>query len=297
MPALPVPLQDDFTPDLPTFARLVSRLAAVPGVTGFLVNGHAGENGTLTLNDQVAVARTAVEAAHGRLPIVSGVNVAATEPATAFARQLVSTGVDALMVFPPDGWALGVTREAVLHHHRAIIEACDCDVLLFQASVNAGALAYGPDTLKALVSLPQVRAVKEGSWEVAAYEANRRLVRAVAPHVSVMGSGDEHLFTSAVVGSEGAIVSLAAVIPEAIVRLHEAVERGDLAAARAEHEVIYPIARAVYGAPPANRATQRLKTLLMLQEAFASDRMVPPATATVSAERATLEALSSRAAA
>ena len=37
---------------------------------------------------------------------------------------------------------------------------------------------------------------EEGSWETADYEAHRLIVRRVAPHVAMMASGDEHLFTS-----------------------------------------------------------------------------------------------------
>jgi 4-hydroxy-tetrahydrodipicolinate synthase len=115
-------------------------------------------------------------------------------------------------------------------------------------------------------------------------------VKEVAPNVAVMGSGDEHLFTSAVVGSEGAMVSLAAVTPAPIVDLLAAVEAGDLAAARAAHARIYPIAKAVYGDPPAGRATQRLKTCLVMLGAFGSDRMVAPAQPTPEAEHPRLRA-------
>ncbi|WP_420391676.1 dihydrodipicolinate synthase family protein [Acuticoccus sp.] len=288
MPAVPVPVREDASPDLPAFGALLGSLSDERGITGFLVNGHAGENGTLPLADQVDVAREAVRVVAGRVPVVSGVNVASSAAATRHADALAEVGVDALMVFPPDGWALGAEHDAVLAHHAAIA-AAGRDLLLFQASVKAGAMAYGPRTLAALATMPGVVAVKEGSWEVAAYEANRRLVREVAPHVAVMGSGDEHLFTSAVVGSEGAIVSLAAVVPAPIVALLDAVERGDLAAARAAHERIYPLALAVYGVPPGGRATQRLKTLLRVQGRFASDRMVPPAQPTPAKEHGRLE--------
>ena len=149
--------------------------------------------------------------------------------------------------------------------------------MLFQGPAAAGSFAYPPDVLAELVRLPQVVAIKEGSWEVAAYESNRRLVKAVGPpHVAVMASGDEHLFTSYVVGSEGSLVSLAVVIPETIVRLDRAVRAGDLAAAQAAHEVIYPLAKAVYGAPPGSHATARLKTCLKLLGKLENDRVRPP---------------------
>ena len=132
------------------------------------------------------------------------------------------------------------------------------------------------DLLRELVLMPGVVGIKEGSWEVATYEANRRLIKAVAPQVAVMASGDEHLLTCFVLGSEGSLVSLAVIIPETIVALDTAVRRGDLAAARAAHEVIYPLAETIYGAAHGGFPTARLKTCLKLMGRLDYDAMRPP---------------------
>jgi 4-hydroxy-tetrahydrodipicolinate synthase len=148
--------------------------------------------------------------------------------------------------------------------------------MLFFGSVGAGQTAYRPELVADLVRLPGVVAVKEGSWETARYEANRRLVRDIAPHVRVMASGDEHLFSCYVLGSEGSLVSLAVLVPEAIVALDRSVRRGDLKAARAAHETIYPLARAIYGVPPGSHATARLKACLRLLGRLRHDAVRPP---------------------
>ena len=115
----------------------------------------------------------------------------------------------------------------IVAHHEAIIAATELPIFLYQAPIFAGPMAYSPEVISALVTLPRVVAIKEGSWEVATYEANRRLVKGLAPWVAVMASGDEHLLTSLVLGSEGSLVSLAIIVPEVIVALDEAVRRGD----------------------------------------------------------------------
>ena len=194
------------------------------------------------------------------------------------------------MVFAPNGWALFQDEETALIHHRRILDATVAPLVLFQASVGAGAMAYRPETLRRLVRLPRVAAIKEGSWEVAAYEANRRLIREAAPHVAVMGSGDEHLFTSFAVGSEGSIVSLASVVPEAVIALFDAVQAGDLATARRWNERIFPLARAIYHAAPGGRANARLKTCLKMLGRFPEDVMLPPQTATPPQEHEALRA-------
>ena len=288
--ATPAPLTNDFALDETNLRTLLAELAAVPGLAGFLVNGHAGENPSMPLADQCRVAEIAAETAGDGTTVVSGVNVENSLAAAAHARDLESAGADALMVFAPNGWALFQDAETALTHHRRILDATAAPLLLFQAAVGAGAMPYRPETLRRLVQLPRVAAIKDGSWEVAAYEANRRLIQETAPHVAVMGSGDEHLFTSFSIGSEGSIVSLAAVVPELVIALFDAVQAGDLAAARELNERIYPLARAIYRTDPGGRANARLKTCLKMLGRFAEDVMLPPQTATPPQEHGALRA-------
>ena len=286
--ATPCPLRGDLAPDEPALAAHIGRLAGVRGLAGFLLNGHAGENATMARSDQERVVALAAETVGDRAILVAGVNCESSLDAARLARAVEAAGADAIMVFPPNGWALHQDEEGVVEHHRRVLDATDAPIMLFQAAVGAGGLSYRAPVLERVARLERVVAIKEGSWEVAAYEENRRLIRAAAPHVAVMGSGDEHLFTSFVVGSEGSLVSLAAVIPEPIVALFEAVRAGQLGKARACHERIYPLARAVYRLAPGGRATARLKTCLAMLDRFPSDRMLPPALATPPDEHARL---------
>ena len=286
-PATLCPFTRDGAVDETALARHVAGLADVDGIVGVLCNGHAGENFLLTNRETRRVAEIVSGAIGNRAIVVSGVNREGSREAAELACEVVAAGADAVMVFPPNAWAGGQDKSVALNHHRLVLEAVDVPIMLFQGPAGSG-FAYTPETLAGLVRLPRVVAIKEGSWEVAAYEANRRLDKAIAPQVAVMGSGDEHLFTSYVVGSEGSLVSLAVVIPEAIVRLDRAVRAGDLAAARAAHDVIYPLAKAVYGVPPGAHATARLKTCLNLLGRLENDRVRPPIGPLDAAERGML---------
>jgi len=111
-----------------------------------------------------------------------------------------------------------------VRHHALVSEACGLLLFLYQAPAAAAQLTCRPDTLAALLALPNVAGIKEGSWEAAAHEATRRLVRSLRPDVAVMASGDEHLLTCFVLGSEGTQVSLAALMPETVIALEAAAD-------------------------------------------------------------------------
>lgn len=248
---------------------------ATDGMAGLLVNGHAGENFALDRDELAIVVRTARAAAGRRHKVVAGINCERSDIAARIAADAAAAGADAVMVFPPFSWALGADDQAIITHHRMIAAAAGVPMMLFQGSVGAGRTAYRPEVLARLLEIETVVGIKEGSWETLAYDATRRLTRRLRPDVAVMASGDEHLFPCFAIGSDGSLVSLAAVVPELIVALDEAVSKGDMAAGRLLHERLYLLGRVVYGAP-GHLATIRLKTCLKLLGRLGSTRCRPP---------------------
>jgi len=275
--------------DEAALARHIETVADVDGIAGLLVNGHAGENFALSAADKRRVVDIAHAVCGDRLIIVAGVNSEDSYEAQADTNDAQQAGADAMLLFPPYSWALSTDIDTVLLHHRIANAEARLPMMLYQAGVATGGMAYTPEMLTALVSLPEVVAIKEGSWETAAYEANRRLIKSIAPHVAVMASGDEHLFTCFALGTEGTLVSLAAVVPELIVGLYRAVERRDLAQAQQLHERVYPLAKAIYGTAPGSHANARLKACLHLLGHFPHASMRPPIPPLSRAEIARLE--------
>ena len=261
------PFREDGQIDEPVLAAHFRSFAAVPGITGVLCNGHAGENFLLTRDERKRVTEIAYEVLGRTHIIVSGVVAEATEEAATHAKDAADAGADVVLVFPPFSWALSQDDRMAVTHHRRIGEVSGRPLMLYQAGV-ASAMAYRPDVLAELVQLPNVVGIKEGSWESNAYDRNRRLVQAVAPRVAMMASGDEHLLSCFVVGSEGSLVSLAVLMPGEIVALDQAVRDGDLAKARTLHARIQPLANAIYGHAPGGLATARLKACMVLTGAW-----------------------------
>jgi len=275
--------------DESALARHLDACASAPGMAGLLINGHAGENFTLSREEKRRVTEIAAEVCGRRAVLVSGINAEDSLEAQRHVDDAKTAGADAVLLFPPFSWALSQDPHMAITHHTVANANARMPLMVYQAGVNAGAMAYRPDVLAALAQLPQVVGIKEGSWEAAAYEANLRLVRRVAPHVAMMASGDEHLFTCFAVGSDGSLVSLAAVVPELVIALDAAVRQKDLDAARALNDRIYPLAKAIYGTAPGGWATARLKTCLKLLGRIPSDAMRLPIGPLPAAEEAALE--------
>lgn len=252
-------------------------VTAEPGIVGVLCNGHAGESFLLSRDERRRVTALAADTIGRTRIVISGVLCEATEEAARHGADAAAAGADAVLVFPPFSWALSQDDTMAVTHHRRIAEASQLPMMLYQAGVSS-ALAYRPEVLARLVEIPGVVGIKEGSWESNAYDRNRRLVKSIAPHVEMMASGDEHLLSCFVLGSDGSLVSLAALMPGEIVALDRAVKAGDMERALVLHERIQPLANAIYGHPPGAHATARLKTCMVLLGRWRNAATRPPIT-------------------
>jgi 4-hydroxy-tetrahydrodipicolinate synthase len=281
----------DCAPDWDAYARHTAHCVLRPGIAGVLMNGHAGENFVLSRAEKRRAVEVTVATVGATRIVVAGVNAEASAEAAEEAREARAAGADAVMVFPPNGFALAHTTAMALLHHRAVARAVPgMPIFLFQAHHAAGRMGFTPETLDALLDMPEVVGIKEGSWEVDRYDALRRQVRAKRPDVAVCASGDQHLLACMVHGSDGSLVSLADLLPDEIVALDAAVRAGDLAAARTLHERLEPLAEAIYGAPPAGRATARLKFCLAEMGVIPDPALRPPQPPVAGEEAAMLRA-------
>src|SRR5260370_40408406 len=97
-----------------------------------------------------------------------------------------------MLLFPPFSWALSTDIDTVLTHHRIANAEARLPMMLYQAGVPTGGMAYTPQMLTALVGLPDVGALQAGRWETPPYQAHRRLLKPVAPQLAGLAAGAQH---------------------------------------------------------------------------------------------------------
>ena len=254
----------------------VHGVSTARGIRGLLLNGHAGEGHLMRANERRRVVELARAAAPKDSFITAGITAESTAAAAEDARAAADAGANAVLVFPPNHWAGGNDVEIVLEHHRAVAGACGLPIVLYKAPLAAGRMSYDVDLLSRLCQIEAVAGIKEGAWEVSAYEELRRRIKSERPGVSVMASGDEHLMACYQLGTDGSQVSLAAVVPDLVTELYDAAKAKDWDRTLAAHDRIYPLAVEIYRRTPSYLATARLKALLKLQGCISSDRVKRP---------------------
>jgi 4-hydroxy-tetrahydrodipicolinate synthase len=252
LPASLCPFRPDLTIDEEAFAAHVRWLVDASAGGGVVCNGHAGEVASLTRQERRRVVEVAVREARGRAPVVAGVYTDSTAEAVELARDAEAAGADALLVFPPPVFGGGGNRtpDMALGFVQAVAGAVGIGIVVFQFPI-AG-LGYPTDLLLRLVEIPAVVGVKEGSDHLPTFERNLRAIKARRPEVAVLTTNNTMLFASAALGADGILSGSGSVVADLHHELFQAVEKGDLHAARRVNDRIWPLTQVFYGDPLVN---------------------------------------------
>tara|TARA_B100002003_G_scaffold129662_1_gene119880 strand:+ start:8407 stop:9318 length:912 start_codon:yes stop_codon:yes gene_type:complete len=259
-----VPLKKDKSIDKHYLNKHLKQIINTKGIRGLLINGHAGENFTLSESEQVEVIKIAKKNKTKNTLLVSGLNFEDPIKASKIAINMQNAGADAIMIFPPFSWSQGVDENMIINHHKIICSNIKIPVFLYQSSVSSGNLAYTTKVLKQLINIKGIIGIKEGSWNFKRYVKNYKLIRKNSKSFLIMASGDEHLYPCFKYKSDGSLVSLAAVVPEMIVEMIELINKKKHTKAKQIDKKLLILAKNIYGKQPASFSTARIKYCLKL---------------------------------
>lgn len=276
-PASLTPFDRDGGIDEAALRGHLRHLAATPGVRALVVNGHAGETGSLDRAERARVVRVARDVAGDRTAVVAGIVAEDPRAACDLARDAAEAGADGVLLFPPLLFAGGAEArpEMVLRLFQAVAEAAPLPIVLFQLSRPAG-LGYSPELLARLLrEVPSIVAVKEGSDVVSSYEDNLQVLASCGRRVSMLTSNNTWLLASLALGGDGILSGIGSVAPGLLAAMHEATARGDLAAARRANDRLRPLVRVFYRRPSLDMHN-RMKTALHLMGLLPNPAPRPP---------------------
>jgi 4-hydroxy-tetrahydrodipicolinate synthase len=213
----------------------VQRALVDDGVDGLILLGTCGENNSLEPEEKRAILAAAVGEVGGRVPLVAGVSELTTLRAIAFTRDAESIGVDALMLLPA---MVYVPRpEELFAHISAVAAATSLPIMLYN---NPPAYRVSVDiaTLERLADMPNVAAIKESAPDPRRFTD---LINRFGDRYTLMAGLDDIALEGLILGAAGWVSGLTSAFPRESVALFAAVERGDLAAARAIYRWFMPL--------------------------------------------------------
>lgn len=244
---IPTPFTDDGELDLPGWSHNLDRWMAT-GLDGVVVLGSNGEAPFIDDDESERL----IAAARARVPsdrrLIAGTGRQSTRGTIAASRRAADAGADAVLVRTPSFFKSQFASDAFVRHFSAVADACPVPVLLYNFSALTG-VTLPIAAAAELAAHDNIAGLKESGPDMS-YVGD--LVELASDRFSVLVGSAPTFFTSLMLGAHGGILALAAVAPDACVRLHVLVREGRLDEARELQRQIVPLAKlvgSVYGIP------------------------------------------------
>jgi 4-hydroxy-tetrahydrodipicolinate synthase len=227
--ALVTPFHQDGSIDENALRNLVA-WQVESGIDFLVPCGTTGETPTLSHDEWLHVIDVTIEVVAGRVPIVAGATSNSTFDAVEKAKEVASRpGVNAILTASP--YYNKPTQEGQYRHFRAIAEAVDKPLILYNVPGRTGA-NLEPGTLARLAEVPNILAVKEASGNISQIA---EVCSVVPPHFLVF-SGDDSLTLPVIsLGGVGIISVASNEIPHEMAAMTRAALNNDWDTARQIH--------------------------------------------------------------
>jgi 4-hydroxy-tetrahydrodipicolinate synthase len=231
------PLKADFSPDLPTFERLLD-FHVRSGSPAISWPHHKGESLNLTIPERKRFAEAAVKVVARRVPVTIHVSALAVEDTMELARHAQEIGADGILAITPYFW--NPSLEAIHDYFIRLCTSIDLPVISYNSpSYLAGVEITGELMSRLIEQLPNFVGVKEASFNSEKFIELSRVALALRPTFAML-TGVEYLLPSVPLGGVGSYSAAGSICPNLCNRLFDACVAGDWPRAR---ELQYTLSR------------------------------------------------------
>lgn len=233
--ALATPFAADGSLDETQIRALVDRTID-GGVHGVVACGSTGEFSALSSDERRRVVETVVDQAAGRVPVVAQTGSTSTTEAIALSRHAQSVGADVIMPVAPFYEALTVAETE--NYLRRVASSVEIPVMVYNLPPATG-VDLSPDTIAGLArEVENIRYVKNTTPDMG--QASQ-LIHHYGDLLGTFVGWDTLILSSLVAGSAGVMAGSASAIPAELVAVYDAVQTGNIDAARAAWAKVYPV--------------------------------------------------------
>ncbi len=245
--ALVTPFTADGEVDWNDVEKLIDDVVS-HGADGIVVTGTTGETSTLTDAEKVKLVEVGKKVAGNRAKIIMGGPSNETAHAIELAKKSAKAGADGIMAVTP--YYNKPTQAGVLTHFRMVADATDLPFIMYDIPGRTG-IPIQYETILRLAKHPNIVAIKDAKGDFS--EVSRVLNQTDLMYFS---GDDANVLPHLAIGATGLIGVTANVAPAPYRKMVDAVNRGDLTAATAEHKGLEPLVRALMTHVPGTVATK-----------------------------------------
>lgn len=205
------------------------------GIHGLVTCGSLGEASTLSLEEKVQVAKIAIAAAAGRVPVLANVSETSTREALRYVEACNKIEVAGYMVMPSVIYVADA-REAMLNL-RTIAQAARKPVMVYNNPV-AYRVDLEPEHMQQLADCEWIVAIKESTDDI------RRITdlrNALGERYQLFIGVDDLAYEALALGCDGLLAGVGCAFPRETVSLYELMKAGRFAEALKLYQWMTPL--------------------------------------------------------
>jgi 4-hydroxy-tetrahydrodipicolinate synthase len=207
------------------------------GVDGIVPCGTTGESPTLSHEEHNRVIELVVKLAAKRCRIIAGTGSNSTDEAIQMTSHAKKVGADASLQVAP--YYNKPTQAGLYAHFRAIAEACDIPLILYNIPGRCGVDIANETMARLRRDLPKhVVGLKEATGNVDRVSQMRALVDR---EFSILSGDDSLTLAMMAIGAQGVISVASNVVPHEVTDLTHAALKGDYERAGRIHAKLFPL--------------------------------------------------------
>ncbi len=232
--------------NLAALARQVKRQAGAGN--GIFCAGTNGEFYTLSFDEKVAVAKTCVEAAAGKVPVLAHIGEISTHQTIALGKAIEKLGVKAVSVVTPS--FIACSQEELIVYYTRVADALSVPVYLYNIPARTGN-KIEPATAATLAAHPNIIGIKDSAGSQESLDGFLEIAR-TRDDFDVLVGPDHLILHGLKNGASGCISGLGNIAPVTLNKIHASHVAGDAAAAEAAQTHYGELRKALYahGFPP-----------------------------------------------
>ncbi|OGR51739.1 MAG: 4-hydroxy-tetrahydrodipicolinate synthase [Elusimicrobia bacterium GWA2_62_23] len=227
-------------PDLEALKKIV-KFQIEGGVSGLVPCGSTGEAATLSPEEYLAVIKTVVAAAKGKVPVVPGVGTNSTEKSVEMVKKVSALGVDGLLAIVP--YYNKPTQEGMTVHFSELAKATRLPVILYNIPGRTGVNMLPATALGLRAKFSNIVGIKEASGSL---DQVSEIINGADKDFIVMSGDDSLTLPMMSVGAKGVISVAANVAPAETARMCELFLDGDISGAAELHHRLFPLVKALF---------------------------------------------------
>jgi len=221
--------------------KKIVRFQVQNGASGVVPCGSTGEAATLSPEEYLAVIKTAVTAAGGRIPVIPGVGTNSTSKSVEMVKKVSALGVDGLLAIVP--YYNKPTQEGMKAHFAAVAGATKLPIILYNIPGRTGVNMLPATALGLRKKFLNIVGIKEASGLL---DQVSELINGADKGFTVLSGDDSLTLPMMSVGARGVISVASNIAPAQVSSMCRFFLDGNLAGALRAHHHLFPLIKTLF---------------------------------------------------